>query len=78
MDANHTLKSDIILRKSVNEPYVSKSSKCRRGGTMFCGRGIDNGTGSSSGMTEWCVIKARNDENSFVKPYLNVIRRFCH
>lgn len=49
---NHTFKSDIIFRKSVREPYVSKSSKCRRCGTIFCGLGIDNGTGSNSGITE--------------------------
>uniref|UniRef100_A0A182LU85 Uncharacterized protein n=1 Tax=Anopheles culicifacies TaxID=139723 RepID=A0A182LU85_9DIPT len=36
---------------------------------MFCGRGSDSGTGSISGITEWCVISARNEENSFVKPW---------
>lgn len=64
----YTFISDIILRKSFSEPYVSKSSGCRRCGMMFCGRASANGTGSSSGITEWCVIKARSDENSLVKP----------
>lgn len=64
----YTFISDIILRKSFSEPYVSKSSGCRRCGMMFCGRASANGTGSSSGITEWCVIKARSDVNSLVKP----------
>lgn len=65
---NHTFKSDIIFRKSVNEPYVSKSSNRRLCGTKCFGRGKANGTGNNSGITEWCVISAFNDENSFVKP----------
>lgn len=65
---DHTFKSDIIFRKSVNEPYVSKSSKCRRCGTIFCGLGSVNGTGKSSFITLWCVMSARSDGNSLVKP----------
>lgn len=36
---------------------------------MLCGRGNANGTGKSSGITEWWVIKARSDVNSLVKPW---------
>lgn len=42
---------------------------------MFCGRASASGTGSSSGITEWCVIRARSDENSLVKPCVSVAER---
>lgn len=65
-----SLRSVINFWKSLSDSYVSKSFTFRRAG-MFFGRGSANGTGNSSGITEWCVIKARNEVNSFVKPYKN-------
>lgn len=48
----YPFESDIIFRKSVNDPYVSKSSWCLLCGTIFCGRGSANGIGNRSGITE--------------------------
>lgn len=68
-------KFDIILRKSFNEPYVPSSSFPSDDDILLlfgvAGRGKDNGTGSSSGITEWWVINALREENSFVKPCTN-------
>lgn len=64
----HTFRSAIILRKSVNELYESKSSSSRDCWGNIC-LGRERGTGSSSGITEWCVISALRDVNSLVKPW---------
>lgn len=62
-----SLRSVINFWKSLSDSYVSKSLALRRAGISL-GRGSASGTGNSSGITEWCVIKARNEVNSFVKP----------
>lgn len=57
--------SAMIFWNSLSEPYVSGSSWRA---PSWSGRGRASGTGSSSGITEWCVIRARSELNSLVKP----------